>query len=245
MQFRTYLDRALCEQFLTGIRSSDIKKKLLTTAKDDSRFSDLLRLAELEEMTAKEASQLSSLTDTCSQPVNKVQQHPTPKLQEPSNHGSAKCYHCGSPEHLVDKCRHKGMTCHYCKKVGHLEQACRLKQRNRACNHIKSDDTTESGESDLVVPIFCVHDIANKSSRETYSPYMCEAGINSNTVRMEIDTGSAVSILKEADFCEMGGEVDQLTKTTIHMQSFSGKIIECLGEVKVDLSINAIQNPPS
>ena len=144
---------------------------------------------------------------------------------------------------MADKCRHKGMTCHYCKKVGHLEQARRLKQRNRACNHIKSDNTTESGESDPVVPIFYVHDIANKSSRETYSPDMCEAVTNSHTVRMEIDTGSAVSILNEAGFREMGGEVDQLTKTSIQMQGFSGKSIECLGEVKVDLFINVITKP--
>ena len=54
--FGNYLDRTLCKQSPTEITTSEVKKKLLMTAKDDSQFSDLQRLVELEEMTAKEAS---------------------------------------------------------------------------------------------------------------------------------------------------------------------------------------------
>ena len=131
--------------------------------------------------------------------MNKVQHctTPSPKSQKSST-GSTECYRCGLPECLADKCWHKETACHYCKKVGHLEQACQLKQCNRACNHIKSDDTTESDESEPIVPLFYVHDTANRSAREPYSPYMCEAVINSQTVRIEIDTGSVVPILNES-----------------------------------------------
>ena len=41
-----------------------------------------------------------------------------------------RCWRCGSPDHITEKCIHKGNVCFYCKKAGHIKADCKsLKAR--------------------------------------------------------------------------------------------------------------------
>ena len=60
---------------------------------------------------------------------------------------------------------------------------------------------------------------------------------------MELDTGSAVSILSQPDFEQLGESLSTLTEPTIHMKGFSGNTIQCLGEKEMMVEINGVSKP--
>ncbi|XP_015748130.1 PREDICTED: uncharacterized protein LOC107327924 [Acropora digitifera] len=54
---------------------------------------------------------------------------------------------------------------------------------------------------------------------------------------MEIDTGSAVTLLSATDFSKLGGHIETLKSRTVTLKSYTGNIIECLGEKEMELKI--------
>ena len=54
---------------------------------------------------------------------------------------------------------------------------------------------------------------------------------------MEIDTGSAVTLLSATDFSKLGGHIETLKSPTVILKSYTGNIIECLGEKEMELKI--------
>ena len=159
-EFGSFLDRALRDQFIAGLRDLGMKKTILT--KPDSAvksFDSVFQLAITEEMAGKFAQQMQAAVETPSgsESVNKVKTRP--KFTSHSNAKDRKCFRCGSADHLADKCRHKTSTCHYCERTGHLERVCRQKIRQDKCHRVQEcdeelchpEDNCQSGES---VPMF-------------------------------------------------------------------------------------------
>ena len=151
-KFDAFLDHALKDQFLTGLRRVDMKKKVLTSPADQtSSFSDVFQIALAEERADKFVEQLQSSLPT-TETVNKVQRpgfkgKSAPRIRHPTTN-TRRCYRCNSDVHLADKCPHQSTTCGYCKKLGHLERVCRAKQR-RQVHTVDQDDTlSSSGEID-------------------------------------------------------------------------------------------------
>ena len=54
---------------------------------------------------------------------------------------------------------------------------------------------------------------------------------------MEIDMGSAVTLLSATDFSKLGGHIETLKSPTVILKSYTGNIIECLGEKEMELKI--------
>ena len=54
---------------------------------------------------------------------------------------------------------------------------------------------------------------------------------------MEMDTGSAVTLLSAADFCKLGGHIETLKSPTVILKSYTGDIFECLGEKEIEFKI--------
>eukprot|EP00117_Sycon_ciliatum_P012587 scpid91167/ scgid13601/ len=155
-QFGDHLDRALKDQFVAGLASSDIKRKILTSADaDTNKFADVVQIAEREESAITYAGQLTPGASS----VNKLHTRSSPNRTAPNrttdqrdhrgrgtttNTSTKKCFRCTSDLHMANKCPHRNTECRFCKKTGHLERAC-LAKRKRAgqVNHVGDEAEPE------------------------------------------------------------------------------------------------------
>eukprot|EP00117_Sycon_ciliatum_P043835 scpid78022/ scgid31689/ len=260
-QFGDHLDRALKDQFVAGLASSDIKRKILTSADaDTNQFADVVQIAEREESAITYVGQLtpgaSSLDQSAhSSSVNKL--HSTSKSRSSPNRTAPnrtadqrdrrstttttptrKCVRCTSDLHMASKCPHRNTECRFCKKIGHLERAC-LSKRKRAgqVNHVDDESESDENRGEIIsdVPMFKI-----RSGNGQNPPYTVMAKINDSplSTRLEIDTGSVVTIITKSDFEKLGSPITSLATATVRLIRFSGSSIPCLGERKFPVSIN-------
>ena len=112
---------------------------------------------------------------------------------------------------MAPACPHKDKVCRCCKKKGHLDRVCHAKARTLA----KSDPPATGPSSDKKSPkrTHYVQDQPvqeDNSSGDKYglnvihddhsSPFTITLHIKYTPVKMEVDTGAAVSIISEATF---------------------------------------------
>ena len=245
-EFATHLDRAMKDQFVAGLFSVEIKKKILTSADTDtSTFGKVLKIAENEFVASAQAQELAPSSLPAYRPdVHHVKSSGnTARRTKPRHHdspaGIRRCYRCGSIAHLANKCSHLSTECRFCHKLGHLEQVCQLKSRRggkQNVHHIDDSpsDTSDTGEIDSV-PLFLI-----RESSQHVPPYRVNVHVNDvNTpINMEFDTGSGVSILSKHDFERIGGVVSDLSKPSVRLRVFTDIPISCLGEKHMKVSLN-------
>jgi len=140
--FNNYLEEALRDCFVCGLRSESIQKRLLTEDKLDLKRA--LELAQGMESAHRNAKVLKEGNETSpevpstsdnvpshpnavaqmqeeSEEIDRVVRHP--RAQGTSGAGR-KCYWCGRGDHLAHNCIHKDTVCHNCKKLGNLAKVC-------------------------------------------------------------------------------------------------------------------------
>ena len=251
--FGPYLTRALRDQFVGGVRSQTTKKKLLS---EDRTFDQALKVAQADELAEKESKLLQGNSDTSSAgilPVNAVHKksfsaQESQKQTDPkSKMGGKQCFRCGSPQHLADKCSHVESTCNYCGKPGHLAKACFKKKKEFGGNNTThqviaapTSGTCTKEEHENSVPSCTVYMKSVKSSENSsFTPplYKLTVTIEDQEVPMEVDTGSSVTLLSSADFIKIGGQVTTLKTPTVLLKSYTGDIIQCLGEKEMDVKV--------
>ena len=79
--------------------------------------------------------------------------------------------------------------------------------------------------------------ISSDSSTPTSPLYKLSVTVDNKEFAMEIDTGSAVTLLSATDFSKLGGHIETLKSRTVILKSYTGNIIECLGEKEMELKI--------
>lgn len=106
-EFETFLDQALRDRFVCGLRSESIQKRLLS---EDSKltFTKAVEIAQGMESAASKAKEFKGATPG----VLKV----TPMKP---------CFRCDRSNHDEQVCHFRHATCHNCGKVGHIAPACK------------------------------------------------------------------------------------------------------------------------
>ena len=115
-----------------------------------------------------------------------------------------KCFRCGD-NHMIKNCKMKSVKCFKCKPFGHYASNCseaissmsnqkmssskqnRFSKKNKPNKTVKYVDTSSENTEE-----FGVHFVFTDDSDSLY------VNINSKTVRMQVDTGSAKSLLHES-----------------------------------------------
>ena len=111
---------------------------------------------------------------------------------------SLQCYCCGKANHKAPECRYKDSVCSKCKKRGHLAKVC--------CNtkSTLSQSRSEPSQTNTVIPEaqapeeYQLFSILEEGTRNHAKPLTVLVNINDQSVKMEIDTESAVSIMSES-----------------------------------------------
>ena len=247
--FGQYLQRALRDQFVGGVRSQSTRKKLLS---EDRTFEQALKVAQADELAEKESKQLLQNTEKSVHGIDRKspQQKNSKKNPFAKPAGEVKaCFRCGSTQHLADKCSHNKTICNYCKRPGHLAKVCFKKKKadnnaktkmiyatDKEPGSIDAENTTEA-TTNTPLTIF-MQNVDSVGDNPEHTPlYQLGVDINGKTVSMEIDTGSSVTLLSSNDFKSIGGCTDSLQPATVVLKSYTGNVIKCFGESEMQVKV--------
>ena len=112
--FGQYLDQALRDRLVCGLRSEATQKHLLSKA--DLTLARALEIAQSQEAAERNALELKG-KDAAALSVENVTGFSRRE----------KCYRCWGTNHSPHECRFKEAECHNCRRKGHIARACRSK----------------------------------------------------------------------------------------------------------------------
>ena len=120
-KFGDFLDDALRDRFVCGLRSEGMQKKLLIEA--ELTFQRAIEIAQSMESAATKAKELQSHSPAAAQGQGQAV-HVLQRQQH--NHNS--CHRCGKHNHTPDKCLFRYKQCNKCGNTGHIKAMCRTKK---------------------------------------------------------------------------------------------------------------------
>ena len=118
-EFGDFLDQALRDRFVCGLKTDSIQKRLL--AEDGLTITRALEIAQGMEAAAANAKDL------------KVAAGSTPILQ--TSLTTTCCHRCGKNDHQGWDCRFRQAKCHKCGKIGHIAPVCRSRAKKTVNRH--------------------------------------------------------------------------------------------------------------
>lgn len=214
--FGSFLDQALRDKFVCGLRYVQVQQRLLTAKK--VTLEHALDEAVAHELAVKDIAEFKSREEVPAS-VAHVEKE------------ARRCYRCDRKGHPPSKCKFLTSVCHKCNKVGHISTACKSKSSdaNRAPrrssltykNRQASKSQVHAIEQDSDAFELLAHvDDGNKSS-----PIWLKPQIEGHTLEMEMDTGSKYSLVPrttyEAHLSHLPLEGTSVRFKTLTGQAFS------------------------
>ncbi len=139
------------------------------------------------------------------------------------------CYR-GGGEHLAPVCKFKTSKCGYCHKLGHIEKMCKFKNKARSTYAVSVDEDHHDDGSPYV--LFNVQNEAEDVIKE-------EVLINSYPLKMEVDTGAALSLISSGTYhsiCKASKvQGEPLKETTVCLKTYTVEHIIILGVWNVNV----------
>ena len=120
-EFGDYLEQALRDRLVCGLRHEPTQKRLLSEAALSLARAN--EIAQSMEAAERNASQLKGGT---APEVLRI--GPAERTKKKADKQGA-CYRCGNRGHQSRECRYRDTKCHKCQKVGHLAKVCRSKKK--------------------------------------------------------------------------------------------------------------------
>lgn len=113
--FGTFLDSALRDAFVMGIKDERVQRKLLTT--DALTFTDAIKTAEASESLENQSQALRPNREDLGLNINVAQE---------TRGGTGRCHRCLGWNHAPQYCPYlrETETCYKCQQVGHTSAAC-------------------------------------------------------------------------------------------------------------------------
>jgi hypothetical protein len=144
---------------------------------------------------------------------------------------NVKCFNCGKTGHLKRKC----------KEAPKRESGFTKPVRNMNCDDGGSLDSAKASEGSSEVrdledeiDFLTLYSLEEKS--RSVNPVMVEVTLNGKEVRMELDTGAAVSVMSVSMFDRIRDEgMGPLSPSKVKLKTYTGEIVspEGVGMVKV------------
>ena len=231
--FGGYLETAICDLFVCGLRDSKCQKELLCEA--DLTAERTLQRARAAEVVRKETEGMQVVRNNPERlPIdgetNTVYTKPA-------------CYRCGKQGHSAADCKFKTAKCHVCQKTGHLARVCLSRQRTTLTG--KSSKARRTRGND----IHQLQENDSSSSAEGHLHTICQLGdttrkftvpvcINGVKIEMEVDSGAERTTMPWSIYQENLAEVCDLTSTTVTLHQYDQSPLtvkgQCLAKIKVN-----------
>jgi transposase InsO family protein len=213
----------LRDTFVSGLGDVAIRRKLLGEK-------DLTWEVAQKQALAWEAAQRdaqigpAAATPAPSEAVNHVTKKKT--FRHPQKH-QKQCGRCLG-HHPEDKCPHKKDRCYNCNKYGHISRACRVKKKKSSGKPAQThlvEEVQEETSNDEVMNLWAVKDKHDGEITENIT-------VDGYDITFVVDTAAAVSVMNEQQFNKLFPQ-RKLEKTRIQLESYSGTLLNVVGEAKV------------
>ena len=233
--FKDWLSDALRDRLVCGMHCSSTVKRLLS--EKDLDLEKALAIAIAMETAAKDASELRK--ESVENEMHKM---------SINNTKGQNCYRCGKSSHDANDCWFKDKTCRKCHKQGHIERVCKsdkkhsqrettdknksFRQKAKHMHNVTEygkSDNTDSDEEDL--SCLELHNITEADRKIIW----ITTEVSGVKLKMELDTGSALSIISEADYKRLFSKL-QLEKTPVMLKTYTGERVSPKGKLKVDVT---------
>ena len=233
--FKDELNTYLRDRFVCGLNSEPIQQKLLATkeltlekALSTARsFESAARDAKMIHGGGGGASRVHQTEVSESENVHRLNQ------QQQQGHGrpdTRECFKCGNTGHISWKWPYASYSCHRCGKVGHLEKKCRQEKKGTAAGSSSKTAPVRkvcacdaAGDSRMEKPEeFLSMDLLNlfKLQKRNSDPIMVDVQLNGRSVRMEVDTGAAVSVMSLPCYERVKGDGQKLRKSELKLKTY-------------------------
>jgi hypothetical protein len=243
-------DREIKSQIIQKCQLGKVRDKGLREA--NISLIDLLKFGRTLEATALQCKAMSGPTTASPAPVNKFTAKPQtsdspykrggkPK-PKPSNKdrqseppAADKCGGCGSGKHKRRhlECPAWGKTCFKCQKKNHYGSVCR-----KADNNFIQQGTASDQAETYDVGLYR-NAVDHQADTDRYTrPYVCELTLNGVITALEVDTGSAVTIINANQLGRLrnkGYSVNLDVNNLPHLRTYSGEKIQPLGRIAVSV----------
>lgn len=262
-KFDKFLDEAMRDRFLCGLKSAAIQSKLLAEG-DSLNFSKALELALVTENAdrnvrslhpEKHMGDINFVRPKASFNKNSKNQgdfRPNrPQSFKAASSNLQKCYRCGKMHDPKD-CPYSDFTCFSCQRKGHLSNVCKNKSSNRPmsgkfrpksrpggpgrvnnCESESDEEESHVGEHEL-------YTIAYANCSKQVSSFTTTVSVNEVPVDMVIDTGAVVTVMPdEIYFKHFHKPESKLENCQIKLKTYTGESINVLGEFQANVSTEA------
>ena len=227
-EFGAYLDDALRDRFVCGLRSETIQKKLLTET--DLSFQRAVDIAHTMESAAENARKLQSPSRAA------VSVPHARNIGKVSSNGqgeatNSNCYRCGKSTHKAAQCPFRTAKCHNCGKIGHLKRVCRQSKKpvkSPGTQRSQSRQNVQLVEEDANSEILVLYHDKSGSNK----PLEVDLQLEGKPLRMEVDTGAAVSLVSEMTYRSLFPTL-QLQPSMTKLRTYSGEPLTVLGQQEV------------
>ena len=190
---------------------------------------------------------------------------------KPAKQDQRECYRCGKRGHISTGCPYATYTCHKCGQLGHLQKRCRAEEKRPGSSQAKpapvrqvcvcpghgNDRVEVTGPSRRLV---CDELSYTGRSSEEFSldplslfvvkqqgvdPVMIDVCLNGKPMRMEVDTGAAVSVVSLSAYERVRESRVPLEESGLRLKTYTGEIVtpEGVGRVEVDYRDQKFQLP--
>ena len=202
--FGTFLEQALHDRLVLGIRSKSTQKQLLTQV--DMKLSKVVELVSSMK-AAQKSSQALKRTDFSSLELHNSTPHKAHSSIWEDTQKQKPCYRCGNVNQIPSACTFREAKCCFCGKVGHIAHVCKSKgKRATAEAHIHSSKQSTTArktnwvqsDSSTCTPPDPQQEVIWQlgTDNPTHAhPYQVVLEVNRRSLTMEIDTGAAVSLI--------------------------------------------------
>ena len=159
--------------------------------------------------------------------------------QSSATTGTRQCYRCGREDHDPRNCRFKSYECRVCRKKGHLQAMCRsrgatryLETEEEKWEREERDEQEEEGDTyaQKLEALGIFHN-QNKGQRGI-APWTATVEVDNVNLEMEIDTGSAKSIIGKDTFYRFFSD-KQLNKKAPVLTTYPGTELPMKGTLEV------------
>ena len=253
--FKDYLEEALRDRFVCGLRSEVIQRRLL--AEEELTLKKAYEIAHGMETASRQASELQASTKSIPVPVKDVQRV---VQQKPHSGGTfPPCYRCGKTGHSPDRCYFKTQQCRSCGKRGHIAKVCKAsekpekgvaletqkwkprpfpkrQQAGHRAGYVGCDPCEVPDSLDILEDsrdLFAVK-VAEGAAE---SAIMLEPEVDDVTLPMELDTGASVSLISQKVWKEYLPKAE-LQKSDTLLKTYTGEKLHVLGELQVLVKYN-------
>ena len=199
------LNENLRDRFIVGLSNNGIQKKLIS--KDELSFKRAVEIAISFEQASNETEKLNT-----SSHVHAMKSGYSSRKHHKKVSKKMKCMRCNGTNHDSSSCRYIETECDYCHKIGHIERTCmskKQKQKNeksenrtkfKSKKHRKLHQMDETSESDTSSDELNHFAEVNSMDNKGNDPMHVSPRVNGVSCRMQIDTGSARSIITLSEF---------------------------------------------